>query len=134
MATHSHMLASIESSPPKTAAHYNTAAAAARPLHLELGGELAAHRDPLYPGVVGEPVAVRRLRLPKDERLQVAAAGLGDAEAVRANVGRREPLLLVGNFGEGCMPDRPFIRLPGLAHHRRHHPVHPLPPPLHRPP
>src|SRR5205823_13250773 len=120
MASHSHMLASIESSPPKKAAHYNTAAAAARPLHLELGGELAAHRDPLYPGVVGQPVAVRRVRLPKDERLEVAAAGLGDAEAVRANVGRRELLLLVRNFGAGHMPDRPFFKLRGLAPDRRH--------------
>src|SRR5437588_12727910 len=111
MATHSHMLASIESSPPKKAAHYNTAAAAARPLHLELGGELAAHRDPLYPGVVGEPVAVRRVRLPKDERLEVAAAGLGDAEAVRANVSRRGLLLLGGDVGEGDLADRPFLRL-----------------------
>src|SRR5436190_20175132 len=111
MATHSHMLTSIESSPPKKAAHYNTAAAAARPLHLELGGELAAHRDPLYPGVVGEPVAVRRVRLAGDERLEVAAAGPGDAEAGRANVGRRGRLLLVGNFGEGYMPARPFVRL-----------------------
>src|SRR5438270_13281252 len=109
MATHSHMLASIESSPPKKAAHYNTAAAAARPLHLELGGELAAHRDPLYPGVVGEPVAVRRVRLPKDERLEVAAAGPGDAEAVRADGGRREVLLLGGNFGQGYIADRPFL-------------------------
>src|SRR2546429_2896316 len=132
MATHSHMLASIESSPPKKAAQYNTAAAAARPLHLELGGEPAAHRDPLDPGVVGEPVAVRRVRLPKDEWLEVAAAGLGDAEAVRANVGRRELLLLVGNFGEGYMPDRPLIRLRGLAHDRRHHRVHALYRELHR--
>src|SRR5437588_12827990 len=104
MATHSHMLASIESSPPKTAAHYNTAAAAARPLHLELGGELAAHRDPLYPGVVGQPVAVRRVRLPKDERLEVAAAGLRDAQAVRANVGRAEPRPLLGNLRQGHIP------------------------------
>src|SRR5207302_7168772 len=101
MATHSHMLASIESSPPKTAAHYNTAAAAARPLHLELGGELAAHRDPLYPGVVGEPVAVRRVRLPQDERPEVAAAGLGDAEGARAHVGRRERLFLFCHLGGG---------------------------------
>src|SRR5207302_9344737 len=99
MATHSHMLASIESSPPKKAAHYNTAAAAARPLHLELGGEPAAHRDPLDPGVVGEPVAVRRVRLPKDEGLEVAAAGLGGAEAGRAHVGRRGRLSLCGHFG-----------------------------------
>src|SRR5205823_13676608 len=98
MATHSHMLTSIESSPPKKAAHYNTAAAAARPLHLELGGELAAHRDPLYPGVVGEPVAVRRVRLPKDERLEGAAAGVGDARTVRANGGRGGLRLPVGNF------------------------------------
>src|SRR5437764_12681219 len=101
MATHSHMLASIESSPPKKAAHYNTAAAAARPLHLELGGELAAHRDPLYPGVVGEPVAVRRVRLAGGERLEVAAAGPGRAEAVRANRGRREVPILCGNLGWG---------------------------------
>src|SRR5438045_2349668 len=132
MATHSHMLTSIESSPPKKAAHYNTAAAAARPLHLELGGELAAHRDPLYPGGVGEPVAVRRVRLAGDERLEVAAAGLGDAEAVRANVGRRELLLLVGNFGEGYMPDRSFISPRGRAHDRRHHRVHALYRELHR--
>src|SRR5207253_11265052 len=104
MATHSHMLASIESSPPKKAAHYNTAAAAARPLHLELGGEPAAHRDPLDPGVVGEPVAVRRVRLPQDERLEVAAAGRGDAQGLRANVGRRERVLLVGNLGAGSSP------------------------------
>src|SRR5437667_8521708 len=132
MATHSHMLTSIGSAPPQKAAHYNTAAAAARPLHLELGGQLAAHRDPLYPGVVGEPVAVGRVRLPKDERLEVAAAGIGDAEAVRANVGRWQLLLLVGNFGEGHMPDRPFIRLRGLAYDRRHHRVHALYRELHR--
>src|SRR5438552_15116208 len=106
MATHSHMLASIESSPPKKAAHYNTAAAAARPLHLELGGEPAAHRDPLDPGVVGEPVAVRRVRLPKDERLEVAAAGLGDAQAGRANVGRRGVPPLCCHFVQGHMPER----------------------------
>src|SRR5437588_11337912 len=110
MATHSHMLASIESSPPKKAAHYNTAAAAARPLHLELGGELAAHRDPLYPGVVGEPVAVRRVRLPKDERLEVAAAGPGDARAGRPNVGRRGRLLLAGKFRRGAQAAPPFRR------------------------
>src|SRR5437762_13190745 len=98
MATHSHMLTSIESSPPKKAAHYNTAAAAARPLHLELGGELAAHRDPLYPGVVGEPVAVRRVRLAGDERLEVAGAGVGDGEDVRADGGLRGPLIPVCNF------------------------------------
>src|SRR5437588_12955144 len=110
MATHSHMLASIESSPPKKAAHYNTAAAAARPLHLELGGEPAAHRDPLDPGVVGEPVAVRRVRLPKDERLGVAAAGLGDAEAVRADVSRPEPVLLCGKLRGGHQPALPFSK------------------------
>src|SRR5439155_1710057 len=126
MATHSHMLSSIESSPPKKDAHYNTAAAAARPLHLKLGDELAANRDPLYPRVVRQSVAVRRVGIAGDERLEVAAAGLGDAEAVRANIGRRELLLLVGNFGEGHMPDRPFIRLRGLAHDRRHHRVHAL--------
>src|SRR5205823_13481969 len=114
MATHSHMLTSIESSPPKKAAHYNTAAAAARPLHLELGGELAAHRDPLYPGVVGEPVAVRRVRPPKDERLQGAAAGPGDAETVRGNGGRRAVLLLVCHFRAAYIPRRPFSKLPGL--------------------
>src|SRR5438105_13372628 len=93
MATHSHMLASIESSPPKKAAHYNTAAAAARPLHLELGGEPAAHRDPLYPGVVGEPVAVRRVRPPHQERLSVEAAEIRHAEALLASVSRRELFL-----------------------------------------
>src|SRR5437660_10661021 len=111
MATHSHMLASIESSPPKKAAHYNTAAAAARPLHLEFGGEPAAHPDPLYPGVVGEAVAVRRVRLAGDERLEVAAAGLGDAEAARADLGRRGLPLLVCNLGEGHMHVRPLFRL-----------------------
>src|SRR5438270_13788674 len=118
MATHSHMLASIESSPPKKAAHYNTAAAAARPLHLELGGELAAHRDPLYPGVVGEPVAVRRVRLPKDERLEGTAAGRRGAEAVRADVGRRELITHVRIFGGGDEHGRPFIRTRGLGHAR----------------
>src|SRR2546429_9637731 len=84
MATHSHMLASIESSPPKKAAHYNTAAAAARPLHLELGGEPAAHRDPLDPGVVGEPVAVRRGAPPPAEGGRGAGGrGRGAAGAPR---------------------------------------------------
>src|ERR1700756_5278434 len=120
MATHSHMLTSIESSPPKKAAHYSTAAAADGPLHFELGGQLAAHRDALYPGVIRQTVAVRRVGLPKDERFEVAAARLGDAEAVRANVGRRQLLLLVGYLGEGHVPDRPSIRFRGLAHDRRH--------------
>src|SRR2546429_3071740 len=100
MATHSHMLASIESSPPKKAAHYNTAAAAARPLHLELGGEPAAHRDPLDPGVVGEPVAVRRAGRPP-------AAGPGaEAGARRGAPGAHPGLRPARAFCPFCSPSR----------------------------
>src|SRR5207237_2531128 len=98
MATHSHMLASIESSPPKKAAHYNTAAAAARALHLELGGEPAAHRDPLDPGVVGEPVAVRRGRPPKAAGVGGAAAGRGGSRAVPRHGGPAAAVLPLREF------------------------------------
>src|SRR2546429_5949055 len=103
MATHSHMLASIESSPPKKAAHYNTAAAAARPLHLELGGEPAAHRDPLDPGVVGEPVAVRRGGLPHDEWVGGAAAGGGVVGAPPPHAGRAGGVVPFFSFCSGWM-------------------------------
>src|ERR1700674_1603012 len=84
---------------------------AARSRDLEVAGELPAHRDALDAHVVRQPVAVRRIGLTGDQRLEVAAAGLGDAEAIRADVPGGELFLLVGDLRERHLPHHPFVEI-----------------------
>src|SRR5215472_3507599 len=111
IAAHSHWVASIRKSPPekrprtiacraRSPAAAGRARTAARDLELEFVLELAPHRHALDTHVVGQTVAVRRISLPGDQRLEVTATGRRDAEAVLADVLPRQLLFLVGNFRE----------------------------------
>src|SRR6266853_6622803 len=80
---------------------------AARSRDLEVARQLPAHRYALDARVVGQPVLVGRIGFAGDQRLEVTAAGLGDAEAVRADVPGRQLLLLVGDLRERHLPDHP---------------------------
>src|SRR6516162_8287049 len=79
-------MAVIENTP------YSTASTPAAPApqqggsDLEFVLELAPNRHALDVHVVGQTVAVGRISLPGDQRLEVAATCLGDAEAILADV------------------------------------------------
>src|SRR5579864_5262122 len=120
------MLASIGKSPPqKKAANYITAAFGdgrlpqRSKLHFEVVLELAPHSHAADARVVGEPVLVGGVRLARDQRLEVAAASLGDAEAVRPQILGWEFLLLVCDLGERHITDSPAVGARGLAQDRR---------------
>src|SRR6516162_10048884 len=121
IAAHSHWVASIGKSPPekrprtiarreRSPAAAGRARTAARNLELEFALELAPHRHALDRNVVGQTVAVRRISLPRDQRLEVTATRRGDAEAVLADVIARQLLFLVGDLGERYVTDRPAVR------------------------
>src|SRR6516165_10030072 len=142
IAAHSHWVASIRKSPPgKKAAHYSTprmlpyrprARTAASRSDLEFALELAPHRHALDSYVVGQTVAVGRISLPGDQRLEVTPTRHGDAEAVLADVFARQLLFLVGNFGERHVADRPAVGALRPTHDDGHDGIHALQRQLHR--
>src|SRR4051812_38070284 len=73
--------------------------------------ELFLDRDALDLHVLGQAVLVRRVVLALDQRLQIGAALLGDAEAIRGDEIARQLLLDVRDFAQRDMADDPFVGL-----------------------
>src|SRR6185312_3337133 len=102
-------------------AHYNMTPARRFPvLQLEVGLHLLAYRRALDFHIVGQSVLVGRISLAGHERLQIAAAGRGDAEPVLRDEFARNFLFLVGDFRERYVTDGPLVWFRGLANDRRH--------------
>src|SRR5579862_2724996 len=76
---------------------------------LETALELAAHCDALDVHVAGQSALVRRVRLTGNERLEVLAARFRDAEAIGADVLRRQLLFLVGHLIERNVSHAPAV-------------------------
>src|SRR6185437_6103058 len=82
------------------------------------------HAHTLDAHVGRQAVAIGRVVLATDQRLQVAPTGSRDAEAVLGDVAARHGLLDVGDLVQRYGHDLPSIRAGALAPDRRHHRVH----------
>src|SRR5690349_1348270 len=75
---------------------------------LELGVQLLFHRDALDGGVHRQAILVRRIVLALDERLQVVAALLRDAETILGDEIARQLLLDIRDVVERDTAYHPF--------------------------
>src|SRR5882757_2383949 len=71
--------------------------------------------DTLERDIGGQPVAVGRVVFAADERLQIGAAGRGNAEPVRRDEMARDLLFLVGDRRQRRLADAPAVGLGGFA-------------------